>query len=340
MAEPVFAPGAAGLTSTAPIEVTVVGLGPIGQEIVRVLARKDWARIVAGVDVDPDLQDRDVGEVAGLPAPLGIEVGGSLERDCHVAAHATVSDLERAADQVVPLLRRGISVVSTCEELSFPLDGATADRLDRAAREGEAGLLGTGINPGFLLDILPATLAVSCQQIEHVKASRIVDAGERRGPLQEKVGAGLALEEWRGLQEAGKIRHVGLPESARLLAAAAGWKGLEYGEESIEPVVAEEDVTTDVVRVRAGEAAGVRQVISAYRDDQEAIRLELAMYVGAQRPRDEVHIRGVPPVDMEIAGGVQGDRATAGVVANMLPRVTGARPGLLTMADLPVGAAL
>ncbi len=326
------------------ISVGIVGLGPIGQEIARVVARKPWVRISAAVDTNPDLAGESLAQVAGF-GPAGIDdpdvrISGSLDAECDVVAHATVSALSAAAPQLEAVVRRGVSVVSTCEELCFPLDPQLARHLDTAAREGSATVLGTGINPGFVLDSLPVALGVVCQDIEHISAVRVVDAGLRRGPLQRKVGAGLEREEWERLRDDGVIRHVGLPESARLLAAAVGWDDTEFTDELIEPVIADRDIQTEHVEVRAGQAAGVRQVVAGSRDGREVLHLELAMYVGASAPRDAVSIRGTPPVEMEIAGGVHGDRATAAVVANMLPRALAAPPGLLTMAELPIGASL
>lgn len=340
MAESSLAESRADPVPSRPVRIALMGMGPIGQEIARVLAGRRWADIVAAVDVDPDLEGRTLAEVAELEDEVGVEISPSLGVECDLVAHATVSELDAATHQIVPLLEGGASVVSTCEELAFPLDDRLARRLDEAGRSGDATVLGTGINPGFLLDALPAVLTVSCQSVDHVTASRIVDASERRGPLQEKVGAGLEVDEWRRRQEEGEIRHVGLPESARLLAAAVGWDGLGFSEEVIEPVTAARPVSTDHVAVEEGQAAGVRQLITGSAAGREVLRLELAMYVGAEEPGDAVKIRGVPPVDMKIRGGVHGDRATAAVVVNMIPRTMAAEPGLITMAELPLGAAL
>lgn len=328
------------LVPAEPLRVGIVGLGPVGREIARALHRKRWARLVAAVDVDPSLQGTSLADAAALPVDPGVEITGELDVECDVVAHATVSQLARATPQLIELLGRGVAVVSTCEELSFPLDEALARRLDESARQGGAALLGTGINPGFLLDVLPAALTVACQEVQSVRALRVVDASSRRGPLQEKIGAGLDPEEWRQRRDAGEIRHVGLPESARMLAHAVGWTELSFTEETIEPVLADQALQTDHVAVAEGQAAGVRQRIAGRRGEQEILALELAMYVGAERPRDAVSIDGTPPVEMTIEGGVHGDQATAGVVANMVPRAAAADPGLYTMAELPVGAVL
>lgn len=323
-----------------PLRVGIVGLGPVGREIASVVSRKRWARLVAAADVDPVLQGRPLAELAELSTHPDVRVAPGIEAEPDVVAHATVSSLERAAPQIEEILGMGAAVVSTCEELSFPVDPGLAGGLDAAARAGEAAVLGTGINPGFLLDVLPATLTVACQEVDRVRAVRVVDAAERRGPLQEKIGAGLPLDEWRRRRDDGEIRHVGLPESARMLAAAVGWEDLEFTDESIEPVVADEPVSTRFVEVDSGSAAGVRQRIRGRRSDRTVLELELAMYVGAERPRDAVSVDGLPPLELVVEGGVHGDRATAGVVTNMLPRVAAAEPGLYTMADLPAAGVL
>ncbi|MBI4540761.1 MAG: dihydrodipicolinate reductase [Gemmatimonadetes bacterium] len=318
------------------LRVGVVGLGPVGLEILRALRRKPWARIAAAVDIAPDKQGRDAGELAGLDR-LGVRVTSALTTECDVVAHSTVSSLGQATAQLIELAGRGCSIVSTCEELAFPLDDEGEQRLREAATAHGVTILGTGINPGFLLDTLPLTVSVVCQEVNSIVARRVVDAGQRREPLQRKVGAGLALDEWRRLQAEGRIRHVGLPESLRLLANGLGWTDVEFGEETIEPVVAQESQRTAYLEVRKGQAAGVRQVIAATRGGQQVIRLELEMYVGAKSPADTIAIDGIPAVNLEIVGGVHGDRATAAVVANMMPRVHRAPAGLVTMADVPVG---
>ena len=120
------------------------------------------------------------------------------------------------------------------------------------------------------------------------------------------------------------IRHVGLEESARLIANGLGWK-LERAEEALEPVVAAD-----------GTAAGVHQTARAWMAGREVVMLDLQMVMGAPDPRDEIIIEGKPPVNVVVRGGVQGDLATAAIVVNAIPVVVDARPGLLTMADLPL----
>ena len=51
---------------------------------------------------------------------------------------------------------RGSCVVSTCEELAYPFRKypELAAKLDAEAKDGGVALIGTGINPGFVMDKL------------------------------------------------------------------------------------------------------------------------------------------------------------------------------------------
>ena len=58
------------------------------------------------------------------------------------------------------------------------------------------------------------------------------------------------------------------------------------------------------------------------------------MYVGAPDPHDRVQLEADPPMDVTIAGGTQGDRATVGTTVNALARMRSAPRGLVTVADV------
>src|SRR5262249_2260155 len=195
-------------------------------------------------------------------------------------------------------------------------------------------VLGTGINPGWVMDTLPIFLSGVCQEVRRVRVQRIVDASKRREPLQRKVGAGLSRAEFQQLVEAGKVRHVGLKESVTMLAEAIGWR-LDEVTESTEGEIASRTIKTDYLEVQSGRVAGVRQVGRGLRGGEELIRLELRMYVGAEGSQDAVQIEGTPNADAVLQGATHGDLATASVAVNAIPRVLNAPPGVITMKDLP-----
>jgi 2,4-diaminopentanoate dehydrogenase len=318
-----------------PITVAQYGIGPIGAEIVRLLLTKPWIRMVGAVDIDPNKIGRDLGEIVGLGRSIGVPVTAELEGKPDVVCHSTGSRLREVAGQLESLLSRGCHVVSTCEELSFPLDLEVREQLQKVARAANVTLLGTGVNPGFVMDKLPLTLTAVCQEVKSVEIVRIQNASTRREPLQRKVGAGMSVDEFRAAVGAGRIKHMGLKESLLMVGNGLGVEFDSVSGETIEPIVAEREITTQYLKVAPGQVAGVHQTI--YGKGRIDVSLELRMYVGAEDvAADKVIVRGVPDVEMTIKDGVHGDRATAAMVVNSIPRVMQARPGVLTMDDIPI----
>jgi len=318
--------------------VVSFGLGPIGSEIARTASGRAGVEVVAAVDVDPAKIGRTVREVAGadcdvlIASSLGEALSG-VEADA--ALHSTGSSLAGVCGQLSQALEAGLNVVSTCEELAYPwrTNAALAQELDELARAKGVRLLGAGVNPGFVMDALPLVLTAACQRVDKVEISRVVDAANRRGPLQRKVGAGRSPAEFDALAESGAVRHVGLAESAWMLIDALGWE-VEEWEETLSPVVAERDTDAGETPIVAGQAAGVHQTIRVRHNGVERLAMDLQMYVGAESPHDRVQIEGVPNLDVRIECGVHGDRATAAIVVNSLQAMGAARTGLLTMVDL------
>jgi hypothetical protein len=318
-----------------PISVAQYGIGPIGAEIARLLLTKPWIKVVGAVDVDPNKIGKDLGEVIGLGREVGVLVTADLQGKPDVVCHSTGSRLRDIAAQLKDLLGRGCHVVSTCEELSFPLDGSIREELQQVARANNVGLIGTGVNPGFVMDKLPLTVTAVCQEITSVDIIRIQNASTRREPLQRKVGAGMTTEEFGAAVDAGKIKHMGLRESLMMVGQGLGVEFEHVTDEVIQPIVAEREVVTQYLRVAPGQVAGVHQTIEG--TGRIRVRLELRMYVGAEDvAADRVIIKGVPDIELEIRNGVHGDRATAAMVVNCIPRIVAAKPGVLTMDDIPV----
>jgi len=318
------------MTSVQPITVAQYGIGPIGAEIARLLLTKPWIKVVAAVDIDPNKIGKDLGDVIGIGKKTGVLVTADLPTKADVVCHSTGSRLREVASQLEELLDRGAHVVSTCEELSFPLDAEVREQLQKLARSRNVTLLGTGVNPGFVMDKLPLTVTAVCQDIKSIEIIRIQNASTRREPLQRKVGAGMTADEFRAAVAAGKIKHMGLKESLMMVGNGLGVEFEQVSEEKIEPILAKKEVVTQYLRVAPGQVAGVHQTIDG--KGRIDVSLELRMYVGAEDvAADKVIVHGVPDIEMTIKGGVHGDRATAAMVVNAIPRVVNARPGVLTM---------
>jgi len=319
------------------------GVGPIGASIVKLLREKDTVDIVGAIDSDPAKIGRDLADVVGASdGPWGIKVSGDskgvLDQSADIVMHTTSSSLPKVIDQLLACLDVGSCVVSTCEELSYPYRTypELAAKLDKAAKESGVALVGTGVNPGFVMDKLVVTLAAVSQRIDHVKALRIVDASKRREPLQRKIGAGMSVEEFHSKVKEGIIKHVGLPESVALVADSLGLRVDEITE-SIEPKVATERVQTEFLAVEPGQVAGVHQIARGLSEGNELIYMELQMYVGAKDPADTIELTGHPDISLVIPGGSHGDIATASVAVNSIPAILEAQSGLRTSRDLAIG---
>lgn len=324
------------------LRVVVSGLGPIGQGVVRLLLQTEGLQVVGAADTAPHHAGKDLGVVLGLPRKLRVKVEGDPARfvrkaRADIAVVCTSSSMKDIKPQVAALVKRGINVVTTCEELSFPSpkNAASFRDLDRAARLKKVSVLGTGVNPGYAMDALALMLTAPCARVNRLAVTRVVDAGTRRLPLQRKVGAGLNLNQFRRALTEGSVRHVGLVESVHMIASGLGWK-LQRVDETLEPAIAPRDLDTEYLRIPAGAAAGIHQSARGYKDGELAISLDLQMFVGAESPRDHVLVDGDPPIDCTIAGGVAGDIATAAITVNAIPKVMAARPGVLTMKDIPL----
>jgi len=324
------------------IKVAQFGLGPIGLETLKLAATKPWAEIVGGVDIDPAKTGRDLAELTGIKALRRGLVYGSLEElvaraKPDIIFHTAVSKFKAAFGQIEPMARQGISVVSSCEELLFPQlrEPKLAARLHQICRRHGARVLGTGVNPGFVMDVLPVCLTGVSREVRAVHVQRVVNASTRRGPLQRKIGSGWPPAKFRRLFKEGKAGHAGLKESLALIAHCLGWQ-VKNLVETGDAVVADHDIRTAHLEVKKGQTCGLHQRAEATVDGKVRLTLDLKMYLDAKNPHDAVQIEGEPPLDVVINGGVAGDQATVAALVNAAPAVLHAPPGLLLMTDLPV----
>ncbi len=324
------------------VRVVQYGLGPIGCETAKVLLEKEGIDLVGAVDIDPNKVGKDLGRVLGLRKKLGIRVTDDApalfrKEKVDIVTHTTSSFFREVYEQLESAARAGVCVVSSTEEMLYPQlrNPGLAVKLDGIARKHGSTILGTGVNPGFVMDTLALVLTGVSKNVRSIRVTRRVDASTRRMPLQRKVGAGMQPAEFRRLVRQGKLGHVGLMESMFLVAAGLGWK-LTTTREKAEPVLAGRKVVTRYFKVAAGEVAGIKHTASGFCGGRKVIDMDLRLYLGAPHPMDSVEIDGDPPLHLVIHGGVAGDVATVASLINAIPRVLESEPGLMTMLDLPI----
>jgi hypothetical protein len=325
------------------IKVIQFGLGPIGIESLKLAAEQSWLEVTGGIDIDPAKVGKSLADLTGLPALAAALVYPSLDDlfaavgQPDVVLHTAGSSAAASFAQVKPALERGVSVASTCEELIYPnlKTPDLAGEYDRLCQRTGARIAGTGVNPGFVMDILPICLTGVSREVKSIYVERVVNASTRRQPLQAKIGSGQNPDDFRAKFAAGKAGHAGFQQSVALLAHAMNWK-LDEIRETCSPVVATSRVVTRFFDVAPGQSLGIHQTCIGLSGGETKIKLDLQMYLDAPLPHDAIVVKGRPDLNLVLNGGVAGDDATVASLINIVPRLLAGAPGVRLMTELAV----
>ncbi|MEM0053971.1 MAG: dihydrodipicolinate reductase [Nitrososphaeria archaeon] len=329
-----------------PVNVAVYGLGPIGSLIAKKVLEKKDLSLVAAFDVAPEKVGKDLGDVLQLGNRVGLVVEHDINSETvlknnnvDIVLHSTSTYLDRIYPQIVRCIKSTADVISTSETLCNPWYRypELATLIDEMAKKYCVTVLGTGVNPGFIFDTLPATLTSVCTKIEKIHAVRSLDASKRRFSFQKKYGLSLSVDQFNELMNKGQITaHVGYAESIDMLASALGIK-LDKIIEGQEPLIASKPLKTDYFNISIGQVSGIHGYGIGYLNNKEFIKIELFAEVGREE-YEEIRIEGEPSLTWR-SNGTSGDIATAAMVINMIPKVLNAKPGLIRMLDIPLPSA-
>ena len=323
----------------------------MGAGIARLVVEKPGLVLVGAYGRRKERADADLGLAIGLERKLGVGIDADLaaciERSRpEVAIQATCSKLEQAWPEISILLDQGISVISIAEEMAFPAyrSPEIADELHQKAMARGVAVVGTGINPGFVLDLLVIALSSVCSEVRSITATRANDLSPYGPTVLATQGVGLTPSAFeRGLAEGTVTGHFGFPESMHMIAAAVGWD-LDRVEEERAPIIARAPRETPFVTVQPGQVAGCLHTATAYRNNEPVIKLlhpqQVRPEVEAIETGDTIEIAGTPSLKLAGSPEIPGGLGTVAIAVNMIPRVLNAAPGLHTMADLPVPAAM
>jgi hypothetical protein len=334
-----------------PIRVLIVGTGQMGSGIARLVRRRPGLALVGAYGRRAERVGQDLGPAIGLPQPLGIPISGDLQALVEqtrpqVAIQATCSMLTDAMAEISTLLRGGANVISIAEEMAWPAASAPAiaEQLHALAMAGQVSVLGTGVNPGFVLDTLVLALSGVCADIESITATRVNDLSPYGPTVLHSQGVGLSAEAFRrGLNDGTVVGHIGFVQSLHMIARTLGWE-LEHIDETREPIVAQQRRETPFVTVEPGQVAGCLHTAVAYRQGQRVIELihpqQVRPELAGIETGDSIEIRGTPDIRLAGSPEIPGGEGTIALAVNMIHRVLNATPGLHSMADLPLPAAM
>lgn len=333
------------------IRVVVLGTGQMGSGIARLLLAKSGLELVGVYARRKQRRGLDLGPLIGLNKEIGISVSNDLETileqtQPHIAIQATCSRVADAEGEITTLIRNGVHVISIAEEMAFPAacSPAFSEQINQLANANRVAVLGTGINPGFMLDLLIITLSGVCADIQSITAKRVNDLSPYGRSVIMSQGIGLNPEAFQtGLENKTIVGHIGFTESIHMIASALGWE-IERVEEKREAIVSQVRRQTPFVTIEPGQVAGCYHTAVAYLDGKPVITLihpqQICPSLEGVETGDAIEIKGTPNISLSGTPEIPGGQATCSLAVNMIPRVLTASPGLHTMAELPVPAAM
>ncbi|MFX1328895.1 MAG: Gfo/Idh/MocA family oxidoreductase [Promethearchaeota archaeon] len=326
-------------------DVLQVGFGPMGRLIAKLLIKRKNINLKGVVDINPNLIGRKIDQILDLKERSDLTVSSDLDdilsnEKIDVVFIATSSSLEEITPMIKKAILSGSNVISICEELIYPFHfyPKLSEELDALAKANNVSVIGTGINPGYLMDLLPIVITAPCQKVNSIKVTRIMNSAKRRESFQRKIGTGLSSQEFHQKISKKEITgHVGLKESIQIIVAALSFQYDDIIEFPPEEIIAEKEfITSYGEKVSEGYVCGLKSKAIAKRMGEEVIVLDFIAFAGEHEEYDSIEIEGIPNIHQKIIGGVHGDIGTAAIVANLIPKVISANSGLLTMKDIPV----
>jgi len=336
-------------------KVIQYGLGAMGSQMVKLmLQKKEKFQIVGAIGGSPRKVGMDLGRAIGLDEELGIKVSGDAKKtfntvDADVVLETTVSELEEAFSRTRGALETGKNVITIAEEAANPGAKSTniAQEIDEVAKKNNVTFLGTGVNPGFMMDYLPIALTGVLMKVSKIHIRRVVDWSRYGRTPWEHLGTGKSIEHFDEARAKGMTPHIGLWGSAELVAKALGWT-IDDFKETVEAWISKTRRESELGVVEPGTVCGYTQVGRGFQRNEEVITLELIGIVKPSPKEDGVEvgnhisIKGIPSVEVILGGEFagQGGWATVAHAVNSIPQVIAAPPGLITPLDLPPSACL
>ncbi|WP_423364437.1 2,4-diaminopentanoate dehydrogenase [Mycoplasma sp. P36-A1] len=334
------------------VKVIIWGFGAMGSGMASMLLKKKGVEIVGVCDAHPDRVGKDFKSVINATSDhadvlISADIDSIVGKvDADVALIATDSFTAKAYDKIVKCLEAKLNVVSTAEEMAYPLANQPelAAKMDEIAKANGVSVLGTGINPGLIMDLLVLTLTGCMEEVDHITARRVNSLSPFGPAVMEEQGVGMPLDEFNEKNAKHELAgHVGFKESVNMIADGLGLK-LENFEQQMKPIVTEVDRKSPYGFAAAGSLAGVNMTAQGTVDGKVMIDMQhpqqIEPQLGGVNTGDYIVLEGNPKVSMSITPEVDGGIGTIAMCVNMIPHTINATPGLKTMIDLPVPRAI
>jgi 4-hydroxy-tetrahydrodipicolinate reductase len=333
------------------VKVIIWGLGAMGSGIADMLLKKKGVDIV-GVAGRPGKVGKSMYEFLETPRGsrpdviIGPPEKVITEKAADVVMLCTDSFTKEAFERIAFILENKINCVTSAEEMAYPAaqEPELARKIDELAKKNGVSILGTGINPGLIMDLLVVLWTGCCEEVEHITSRRVNSLSPFGPVVMKEQGIGTTVEEFREGVKTGRLSgHVGFHESIRMIADAIGWK-VDRITQSMDPIVTDVDRKSLYGFAKAGNVAGCAMKGQGYVDGELKIEMDHPQQIEPEqagvKTGDYVSIRGKPNVNMVNSPEIPGGIGTIAMCVNMIPQTINARPGLHTMLTLPVPRAI
>ncbi len=335
------------------LKVAIWGFGAMGSGMARMLLTKKGVEVVGVCDLHPERVGKSMYEI--LEAEKGdrpeVVINPEIkevvyEGSCDLCLIATDSFTKKAFPKLKYVLEQKVNVISTAEEMAYPRaqEPELAEELDKIATENGVTVLGTGINPGLIMDLLVVCLTGCMTNVDYIQAKRVNSLSPFGHAVMEEQGVGMPVNEFnKGVEDGTMAGHVGFAESINMIADAIGWKVGKF-EQQMKPIVTDVDRKSTYGFAKAGDVAGVNMTGQGYVDGEVKIDMIHPQQIEPEmvgiHTGDYITLKGTPEISMSINPEVEGGLGTIAMCVNMIPLVINADAGLKTMIDLPVPRAI
>ncbi len=329
-------------------KVISCGVGALGSEMVRLMLEKPNLKIVAATDVSEKAIGQDLGRVAGLGHDLGMKVLGNPTEvlrttEADVVLYAAEARFPQIFQTIRVALESRKNVISSGDEACFPWTKSPdlAKKADELAKENGVTFLGTGINPGFMMDFLPIALTGIMKRVDKIIIRRVADTSTCGLNYWQQCGYGRSKDEFNELLAKGVVGGgIHFREDMEMTARALGWGKIEYKEEK-KPLVSKAKRKALSGVVEPGTVSGVEQSAHGFSEGKEVLTYYYDIIIHPEEDGLEtgqvITIEGEPGVVCSVTGeqAKQSWSTTAAIMVNSIPRVLASPPGVLAVYELP-----
>lgn len=341
------------MTASRPLRVVQWTTGNIGRRSLHAIIGRPDMELVGVYAHGADKVGRDAAELAGWPEPTGVlatnDIGALLAEKPDACCY---NPLWPNIDELVALLEAGVNVCSSAAWITggkqTPED---RERIEKACAQGNSTIFGSGAHPG-MTNLVGMVLSGCCERVDEIRITESVDCSTYESAETQTAMGFSQAPDTPGLAESVRRESEVFAESAAMMADAIG-ATLDRLTFDVEFTTATDDSDLGFMTIPKGTVAGVYGFHRGWVGERNIVSVgfnwTMGSHVTPPKPLAHGHVIQVfglpnmrtvinclPPKDWTEPGFMGlGMIYTAMPVTNAVPAVVAARPGIVTLADLP-----